>query len=153
MKKRFGKKKYKEEVITSKDIFVFKKANKAKFTYKCPEIKKAVRLLLEKYRDMATFNSQGVILGSSMGNISIKYLHGARKDRSKLTETGENPEYLNFATNGDTAKIVWSIDSSHDHNTMSKLLRFEPHTSMNQNSKRDILDNPYKYKKIRWQQK
>lgn len=153
MKTRFGKKKYKENVITSKDIFAFKKANKSKFTHTCPEIKKAIKLILEKYRDMATSNSQGIILGSAMGNISIKFLDKSKKDRSKKMESGDSPEFLNFATNGLTGKIVWSIDSSHDQNTMSKLLRFESHTSMNDKSKQDILDNPNKYRKIRWQQK
>lgn len=153
MKTRFGRKKYKENAIINKDIFAFKKLNKTKFSHTCPEIKKAIKLILEKYKDMATFNSQGVILGSAMGNISIKYLHESKKDRSKITESGENPQFLNFATNGLTAKIVWSIDTSHEQNTMSKLLRFEAHTTMADKSKQDIMDNPNKYRKIRWQQK
>ena len=153
MKTRFGKKKYKEYIIASKEIFAFKKANKSKFKYSCPEIKKAVKLLLEKYRDMALYNSQGVILGSNMGNISIKYLAQSKKDYSKPLESGDYAEYLNFATNGKTGKIVWSIDTSHTYNAMSKLLRFEPHTTMSTISKEAILDNPYKYKMIRWQQK
>ena len=153
VKTRFGKKKYSQKAIIAKDIFDFKQLHKSKYSYSCPKIAKAVKLLLEKYRDQAVFNSQGVILGSDMGNISIKFLHESKKDRSKVSSDGTNPEFLNFATDGKTAKLVWSIDTSHTRNTMSKLLRFESHTTMNTKSKEAILENPYKYKKIRWQSK
>lgn len=153
MKPRFGKSKYKQEVIEREDVMKFKKSIKSKYKYKSPQIKKAIRLILEKYRDMAASNSHGVILSSGMGTVTVKYMNKSKQDRSKKMEDGDSPEYLNFGTNGLTAKIVWSIESATKNDDMIRLMRFDPHTTLNDKTRDEIRNNPNKYKKIGWSQK
>jgi hypothetical protein len=97
---------------------------------------------------MASSNSHGVILSSGLGSITVKYLNKSKEDKSKINEEGDSPEYLNFGTNGLTAKIVWSIESVPKSEALVRLLRFDSHTSFDKATRDEIRSNPNKYKKI-----
>lgn len=149
IKKRFTNTKYSQNVITNEDIFRFKKENKGKFDVKCPDIKELIKIILEKYKEQITKNSQGVILGSDMGNISIKILEEALQDRSKPLDNGEYARFLNFSTFGRTLKVVWSVDNIKNRNALASILAFSAHTSLKEKAKEEIQNDPYKYKKVR----